>query len=202
MGEHWYGQDGSSQYDADLRKARKNGYVPSVTTVLSVIDKPALTNWLIEQAVMGALTLPKIDGESDAAFLARIKIDGRASAKAAAEEGSRIHDAIEHSFIHGPEFVAVRQQYAHHVMATQAELTRLFPDVHDWISEQSFAHPLGFGGKVDLHSPSTGICPSISIPRIVKKLMAAGRSSTIMLTWSILLIAIYVVLLISRLRLL
>src|SRR5262249_48688686 len=38
-----------------------------------------------------------------------------------------------------------------------SELKRLFPDVHDWVSEKSFAHPLGFGGKVDLHSPSSGI---------------------------------------------
>ena len=153
MSEHWYGRDGSSQYDADLRKARKAGYVPSVTTVLSVIDKPALTNWLIEQAVMGALTLPKVDGESDAAWLARIKVDGRAGAKAAAEEGTRIHDAIEKSFTDEHfDF-----NYTAHVCETRNELLRLFPDVRDWVSEQSFAHPLGYGGKVDLHSPSTGI---------------------------------------------
>src|SRR6185437_3318664 len=33
----------------------------------------------------------------------------------------------------------------------------LFPGVHDWVAEEYFAHPLGYGGKTDLHSPSTGI---------------------------------------------
>src|SRR5688572_3652103 len=36
--------------------------------------------------------------------------------------------------------------------------------------------------------PSTGIWPSTARPRVVKKAMAAGRSSTITLTWSIRLI--------------
>ena len=39
----------------------------------------------------------------------------------------------------------------------KAELRRLFPDVDDWRAEDSFGHESGFGGKVDLHSPSTGI---------------------------------------------
>jgi hypothetical protein len=47
--------------------------------------------------------------------------------------------------------------YLLHVAATKGEIARLFPDVSDWVSEKSFAHPLGYGGKVDLHSPSTGI---------------------------------------------
>ena len=158
-GGHWYrAPSGEPFYSigdrgVTLRDARKIGAVPSVTTVLQVIDKPALTNWLIEQAVLGALTLPKIDGESDAAYIARIKVDGRAGAKAAAEEGTRIHDAIEKSFAHEGYPLAYNQ----HVLSTHMELTRMFPDVKDWISEKSFAHPLGYGGKVDLHSPSTGI---------------------------------------------
>src|SRR6185369_4131065 len=93
-GGHWYkAPSGEPFYSigdrgVTLRDARKIGAVPSVTTVLQVIDKPALTNWLIEQAVLGALTLPKIDGEADAAYIARIKVDGRAGAKAAAK---RVH---------------------------------------------------------------------------------------------------------------
>jgi hypothetical protein len=102
--------------------------------------------------VLGALTLPKIDGEADAAYIARIKVDGRAGAKAAAEEGTRIHDAIEKSFVNTRV-----DHYYDHVCAVHAELACMFPDVKDWVSEQSFAHPLGYGGKVDLHSPSTGI---------------------------------------------
>jgi hypothetical protein len=160
-GGHWYkAPSGEPFYSigdrgVTLRDARKIGAVPSVTTVLQVIDKPALTSWLCEQTALAALTLPKIDGESDSAWIARIKVDGRAGAKAAAEEGTRIHDAIEHSF--GISDQAHLDKYRPHVEATRTELVRLFPDVTDWVSEQSFAHSLGYGGKVDLHSPSTGI---------------------------------------------
>jgi hypothetical protein len=137
----------------DLRDARKHGLVPSVTTVLGVLAKPALTNWLVDQGVMAALTLPRIEGETETAFLARIKEDSKAQAKAAAEEGTRIHDALECAFKgdHYPHF------YQPHIDAVREELARLFPGVDDWIAEASFAHESGFGGKVDLHSPSTGI---------------------------------------------
>lgn len=163
MSEHWYDRRGNPAYqtngrDTTLRDARKLSLVPSVTTVTACIDKPALTNWLIDQAILASLTLPRIDGESDEAWLARIKVDGRAQAKTAAEEGSRIHDAIEKSFMRlAPDTILTDGNYVEHVRATRAEISRLFPDVTDWISEKSFAHPLGYGGKVDLHSPSTGI---------------------------------------------
>lgn len=153
MSEHWYDRAGGSQYDADLRKARKNGYVPSVTTVLSVVAKPALTNWLIDQAILAALTLPRAQDECEEAYLSRIKADGKAQALAAAEEGTRIHDACE-KYLAGDKF---DERYATHARAAVDELHRLFPDVKDWVVEKSFAHPLGYGGKVDVHSPSTGI---------------------------------------------
>ena len=42
-------------------------------------------------------------------------------------------------------------------MAAPSAITAEFPGVADWIAEASFAHESGYGGKVDLHSPSTGI---------------------------------------------
>lgn len=160
---HWYTVAGEPAYEqrtasgntrpTDLRDARKHGLVPSVTTVLSVLAKPALTNWLVEQGIMAALTLPRIDGEPERAFLDRVKTDSKAQAVAAAEEGTRIHDALECAFKgdHYPH------KYQPHIDAVQEELQRLFPGVTDWVAEASFAHVSGYGGKVDLHSPSTGI---------------------------------------------
>jgi hypothetical protein len=139
--------------DATLRDARKYGWIQSVNETTAIIAKPALIEYFITQSIMAALTMPRIDGESEEDYIARIKRDGKAAAKAAAEEGDRIHNAIEDSYKDRP----IPDQYGKHVMAARAELNRLFPDVDDWIAEKTFTHPLGFAGKCDLHSPSTGI---------------------------------------------
>ena len=160
---HWYTRAGAPCYEqvtakggtrnTDLRDARKIGLVPSVTTVLQVIDKPALVNWKVKQGILAALTLPRVDGETEDTWLSRIMSDSSEQVTAAAEEGTRIHNAIEDSFLAR----AVPTQYQAHVEATRAEIARLYPSVNDWVAEASFASQLGYGGKVDLHSPSTGI---------------------------------------------
>lgn len=156
-GGHWYLKTGEPFYTigergVTLRDARKINAVPSVTTVLSVVDKPALTNWKCEQAVIAALTMPR-GNDSEAEYVKRILKDSMQQAVDAANDGSNIHDACEQLVKTG----SCPEQYRVHAEAAVAELHRLFPDVNDWVAELSFAHPLGFGGKVDLHSPSTGI---------------------------------------------
>lgn len=163
MGEHWYSQDGSPFYEVlaksglprptTLSDARKLALVPSVTTVLSVLAKPALETWKVRQGILAALTLPREPEETDDAYLARVLADSQQQAKDAAAEGNRIHDACECHWQgrYYPEY------YQPHVDAVREELQRLFPGVTDWIAERSFASNLGYGGKVDLHSPSTGI---------------------------------------------
>lgn len=162
-GGHWYLPDSSPFYEVrarnglpravTLRDARAVNAVPSVTTVLRIIAKPQLDAWKRKQDVLAALTIPRIDGESSDALLARIAKDGAQQAKDAAEEGTRIHNAIEDAF-HGRVYPA---RYKAHVEAVMLRLGELFPTVHDWISEASFCHGSGYGGKIDLHSPSTGI---------------------------------------------
>lgn len=163
MGEHWYDRDGAPAYEVRAKSglprattiadARKMGLVPSVTTVLSVLAKPALETWKVRQGILAALTLTRDPGEADEAYLARVMADSQQQAKSAAAEGTRIHDAIEAHF-HGRYF---DPRYEPHVEAVLAELRALFPGVNDWIAERSFASEIGYGGKVDLHSPSTGI---------------------------------------------
>jgi hypothetical protein len=160
---HWYDRAGKPCYQqttakgalrgTDLRDARKQGLVPSVTTVLSVLAKPALETWKVKQGILAALTLPRNAGEADDAYLARVLVDSREQAKAAAEEGSRIHDACECAI----KGLPYPEKYRWHVKGALDRLADLFPDVDDWVAEASFAHDSGFGGKVDLHSPSTGI---------------------------------------------
>ena len=60
---HWYTRDGAPQYtvpskkdgsprSTTLRDARVMNLVPSVTTILNVMAKPALTNWLQQQVLL------------------------------------------------------------------------------------------------------------------------------------------------------
>lgn len=163
-GGHWYRRDGSPCYEVPKRGGGMRGInlawdrglnlVPSVTTVTSCMAKSALTTWMVKQGILAALTLPRLDGEGDDSFIARVLEDSKQQAKAAAEEGTRIHDACERLFKVG---MHSDEPYFKHASAAGDEIARLFPDVNDWVSEKSFAHPLGFGGKVDVHSPSTGI---------------------------------------------
>lgn len=163
QGEHWYKRDGRPCYEmtgrnglprpVTLRDARQLGLVPSVTTVLSVVAKPQLTTWQVRQGILAALTLPRREGETDDAYLARVLDDSRQQVVDAAAEGTRIHDAIDASFA-GRWYP---EKYRQHVEAARAALAEAFPWVDDWVVEQSFACSAGYGGKVDLHSPSTGI---------------------------------------------
>jgi len=80
---HWYDKEGKPAYTVigangkkratNLRDARKLNLVPSVTTVMNVAAKPALENWKINQALMAALTLPRLKDESLDKFMARAK---------------------------------------------------------------------------------------------------------------------------------
>lgn len=160
---HWYLRTGEPFYSVrakaghdrpvTLADARKRDAVPSVTTILQIIDKPQLTEWRIKQGILAALTLPRLEGEPDDAYLSRVMTDSKQQVVDAADEGTRIHDALETAYKGGE----VPEAYRRHVVPVMDAIGALYPDVNDWVSERSFAHALGFGGKVDLHSPSTGI---------------------------------------------
>lgn len=156
---HWYTRTGEAAYEvpkkggglrpATLRDARKLDLLPSVTSIMSIKAKPQLTNWMIRQAVMSALTLPRLDGESDEAFLKRVEQDRQAQGREAAEEGTRIHAAIEMHLLGLP----VDLRYALHVEGAKEALQSIDPDA-EWLPEKSFAAE-SYAGKVDLHADST-----------------------------------------------
>lgn len=151
---HWYRKDGGPQYTVKakdgsdrpttLRDARKMDLVPSVTTVLKIAAKPGLEAWKQEQMLLAALTLPRLDGESEKDLVARIVADSKETAKQAAERGTRIHEEVETHFAgkKSPRGWAVEEALFDHF--------KLHPD-NPWLVERSFASDLGFGGKVDLH---------------------------------------------------
>jgi hypothetical protein len=152
---HWYDVDGNPRYTiigkngneraTTLRDARQLNLYPSVTSIIKVAAAPGLENWKIDQALLAALTLPRLEDESLDDFMARAKRDAREQGLKAAERGTEIHAAIELGFSTGFESDAYN--------AVRAALEERWPG-EEWIAESSFAHSLGFGGKIDLYTES------------------------------------------------
>lgn len=154
-GGHFYHQDGRPCYEvvgtnglkrpATLRDARKLNLVPGVSSILAMEAKPNLVNWQIEQALMSALTLPRLASETDDEFIVRAREDSKEQARKAAARGTAIHAAIQGSF-EGKPTAAEDLPY---VAGVHAWIEQRY-GLHGWLAEQSFASPLGYGGKGDL----------------------------------------------------
>jgi len=133
---------------ARISDARKHGWYPSVTEIMNVLAKPGLEQYKINQAILAALTLPRIEGEPDDDLLKRIKHDAKEHAKQAALKGEEIHDAV--AAIYDGRGI-------YHFDATVrdcAEKVRNYLDamgLHSFTAELPFVDPrYGYGGRVDL----------------------------------------------------
>jgi len=164
---HWYRADnGKPQYTVPakdgsdrpttLRDARKMNLVPSVTTVMKVASKPGLDVWKNEQLLLAALTLPKVEGETEKEFIARVVADSKETGKRAAERGTRIHESIERWYggDKNVEHVAIAKAFEESVF--NHFKTHPF---QEWKTEISFSHELGFGGKTDLFTEQSKDTP-------------------------------------------
>lgn len=105
MGQHWYTPEGDPchwiemadgrQRDTTLRDARKLNLLPSVTSIMNLLDKPALTNWKMKQVLLASLTLPEIDNEEPDEYAKRIMRDAFKESEHARDRGTEIHDCLE-----------------------------------------------------------------------------------------------------------
>ncbi len=161
---HWYSQAGAPAYEVPykdpkkgmrnttLADARKEKFVPSVTGITKLLPKDGLVRWEKEQIFYAALTLTREEGESDQQFYYRVIADSKEQAKKAAEKGTAIHGAIQRCLADQ----SYDARYENIVEPIMDWLMLQFGKT-SWISERTFAHPLGFGGAVDLHSPQVVI---------------------------------------------
>jgi hypothetical protein len=154
---HWYTRTGDpmytvpskkdgSQRPTTLRDARERNLVPSVTTILNIAAKPGLNVWLQEQAILAALTLPRYENEPESVWLKRVVQDSKSQAREAADLGTEIHTAVQ-GFYEGKRASA----FPIHVQTCTKAIESHY-GARNWIAERAFAHEMGFGGKVDLHS--------------------------------------------------
>lgn len=136
-----------NERNTTLRDAKKFGYVPSVTEILKCAHKPALDSWKQKQILLAALTLPRLPSETDEAFAERVIEDSQAQAKAARERGTVLHGAIERAI--QDKQSSLSDPWRPHVLAVYEKLQGSGIDLFAGDSERSFAHPLGYGGKID-----------------------------------------------------
>lgn len=146
---HFYTPQAEPAHEGGLALARKEGNLPSVTTVTHMMEKPGLVSYYKRQAIMAALTLPRKPKEDDATFTERILQDADQDRAVAADTGTIIHEILKEWFNNGvwnarwlPEkyrsildelYATVKQ----HAIAGDAEV--------------SFADPIqGVGGQIDL----------------------------------------------------
>ena len=104
---HWYSldgkpvhtqptKDGDGQRATTLRDARKMMLLPSVTSIIGILDKPQLTRWKMREVAKAAIAIPGPQGEEPVERFADRAIEAAMSQVGeAADLGSRIHAAIE-----------------------------------------------------------------------------------------------------------
>ena len=142
--QHWYDRNGQPVYTVkskdgrdiapDIRHARKLGLVPGFNAISKVLSSPALERYKQEQAILAALTLTRTPGEDDKSFLARVREDSAAHAKQRAEEGTKVHKAIE-QWLRGESFTV---EWSKHCKAVIKLLESLPPSfIGDFKTKES-----------------------------------------------------------------
>jgi hypothetical protein len=91
--------DGKGTRAPTLADAKKRGdLLPRVTTILNLLDKPALNDWKLEQGILAVMTTPQLPGEPMDAFIHRVlhieRVQDEESA-VARDKGTDMHAALE-----------------------------------------------------------------------------------------------------------
>jgi hypothetical protein len=158
---HWYlpcgkpfytiiGKNGKER-NVTLRDARPVNAVPSYSMVASVLAAPALVNYFKNQVALAAAENPREPTEGVQAYMDRILAISRQHAETARDLGTEIHGAIEKCFQRPPPQLPI--EYQDHAFSAIETLKDWWGDDGEVRAEKSFSHPLGFGGKCDVHKP-------------------------------------------------
>lgn len=155
-GSHWYTINGEPMYEmmkkdgsgpraTTLADARKLNLLPSVTTILRSLDKPALIAWKIEQAVLAAMTTPKKPDETLDQFVERVlqieKVQEQ-EMEAARDLGTRMHEALE--------FMALAKEVDQDLKPWIFPAWDFIRSLGVCVSAETCVVGQGFAGKVDL----------------------------------------------------
>jgi len=159
---HWYDREGNPRYEVQgklgpkpttLREARKEGWVPSVSTVWGdIVAKPMLNKWM-QNELMSALweefhSAENMSGEQTySVYEEQARTRFSKKQQQVMNRGTVIHDHLE-LYFKGIKVSPEYEEICHNVHQKLNEVC----DGGDWIAEHAFAHHSGYGGKIDLHN--------------------------------------------------
>lgn len=144
--------NGTGERATTLGDAKKLGLVPSVTTIIGQLDKPALVTYKIDQVLNTVLSHPYQLNYDESAWRKIVTIGAGNEARNAAKRGNQLHNALEAYYTTGK----ICEKEEEWIVPVIELIEERFPGV-EWIAEAAFSHRYGFGGKVDLHSKRDNI---------------------------------------------
>jgi hypothetical protein len=157
---HWYNKEGDPCYEvtgkkgkrpSTLRDARKYSWVPSVSTVWGdIVSRHMLNKWIQTELMKAFHEQMKLRADStgilsfdDIEKLARSEFNKKQ--QKVMGRGTDIHDHLE-KYFKGEE---VPEEFQPLCKGVDAKLNEVCGP-QEWEVEQSFSHPLGYGGRTDL----------------------------------------------------
>lgn len=124
--------------------AKKEKWLPSVTTVLDVLGKPALINWKIDQHLIQAHGMPHGYGLDE--YISEVKMRTENQMDKAPQAGTDLHNLMEEYWLKREESSSEAHRVCYPVYEKIISHTGYLPAE----PEVKFSHPLGFAGMTDL----------------------------------------------------
>lgn len=135
---HWYDANGQPRHTmpkangdgertTTIRDAKAQHLFPSVTNIIGILDRPALTKWKIGKVLDAALLNPKADGETVDYWKTRVQDAAYQETADAADLGSKIHAAMDGVWEGRPvppEFLPYLQPVVDWMMQTKIIVTK------------------------------------------------------------------------------
>ena len=139
-------KDGKGMKSTTIREARSMGLVPSVTTIMQVLDKPALGYWLQQQALFASVKMPfDSDKYELQEWAGRVIMQSKLDSAGAADMGSLIHKNCENVFLGIEENKNTLGHLVQEKVVTEIGDLCYYP-------ERVVVGPEGYAGTIDLIS--------------------------------------------------
>ena len=144
---------------SDAKKAAKDGEIwrPSVTTVLNVLDKAALTNWKIDQHLKTAhgMDFDYVGTTDCPAYISEIKRLTELEMDKAPSAGTDFHKSMEMYLLS-----TLPDSHEHYALCRNVHAVILEKNggiTGQYVPEMNFVSDMGYGGQIDLLTP----CPIV-----------------------------------------